>query len=378
MGFVKKNKGKNDSRSIPGSLGTQIKKYRELRDYSMKELGRRCGFAAPSADVRISEYETNKTVPNEKSLQDLTEALELDKDTLHGTSSYPFGRLRHDLFVLEELYGLHPEYINGGYCLTYDPQHDGCSYASEFYWFLQDWYKMYEQCKTNGNMPADKQEERRKKYVEWKGIYPSRFDDDARIEMEDQFLVAELNNNADSEVAKYFTEKRLLKFDEDMNEVISDFRINWKPIKKESDFTLIIMKAMENGLRIYKGSPQMYPSYDFGSIDLFSIKISDILSSDENKRLYAEIFCGVHTLNKARINVTRRVTAYGKETYLSFSCSQLDMSSFGDITLGWDRICRIVGMKNDKSVPKEESLKAEEEFLADIRDPLVDRELKFI
>jgi len=378
MGFRKKSKGKKDSKSIPGSLGAQIRKYRELRDYSRKELGNRCGFPAPSAEIRLTDYEANKKVPSDKSLQDLTQALGLDKDTLHGTSATSFNRMCHDMFVIEELYGIHPEFINGGYCLVYDPQHDGSAYASNIYSFLQDWYMMYEQCKPNFALTSEENEARIRKYEEWKGIYPSLFDDESRLTMEDLFCFAIDENERDRNYAKRFSENRFEKFNEDLKEIILEFRTTWKPIKMVSDFVLILLKCMEKGLKVYKGSLQQYFSGDLGSFDLFSIKVNDILLSDENKRLYAEIYCGVYTINKAKVPIKCRITALNKEIYLTYSCSQDQMDFFGDIIIYWDRMCSVAEMQNDRSISKEEILKAKNEFLTLIKDKILDRELIFI
>ena len=58
-----------DTGSIsPGSIGGKIKKYRELRGWTQKELGIRCGFTESTADVRIAQYEINSS--NEYSLLD--------------------------------------------------------------------------------------------------------------------------------------------------------------------------------------------------------------------------------------------------------------------------------------------------------------------
>ena len=47
----------------PGTIGGKIKRYRELRGWSQKELGIKCGFSASTADVRIAQYEKNKKIP---------------------------------------------------------------------------------------------------------------------------------------------------------------------------------------------------------------------------------------------------------------------------------------------------------------------------
>ena len=64
----------NDNFISPGSIGGKIKKIRELRGLTQKQLGIMCGFSASSADVRIAQYEKNKKKPREKTLKDICEA----------------------------------------------------------------------------------------------------------------------------------------------------------------------------------------------------------------------------------------------------------------------------------------------------------------
>ena len=56
----------------PGSIGGKIKKFREMRGWSQKELGIRCGFSPSTADVRIAQYEKNKKIPREKALKEIS------------------------------------------------------------------------------------------------------------------------------------------------------------------------------------------------------------------------------------------------------------------------------------------------------------------
>ena len=73
-----------DSKSnvSPGSIGGKIKRFRELRGWTQKELGLRAGFSESTADVRIAQYEKNKRVPKENVLKDIAYALEIDETAL--------------------------------------------------------------------------------------------------------------------------------------------------------------------------------------------------------------------------------------------------------------------------------------------------------
>ena len=41
------------------TLGEKIKKYRELRELTQRELGQKVGFSAGTEDSRIRKYEKN-------------------------------------------------------------------------------------------------------------------------------------------------------------------------------------------------------------------------------------------------------------------------------------------------------------------------------
>ena len=43
------------------TLGEKIKKYRELRGLTQRELGQKVGFSAGTEDSRIRKYEKNMT-----------------------------------------------------------------------------------------------------------------------------------------------------------------------------------------------------------------------------------------------------------------------------------------------------------------------------
>ena len=78
----------DDKYVSPGSIGGKIKKYRELRGWSQKELGLRCGFSASTADVRIAQYEKSKKIPRKKALKDIAAALEIDESALFDAGNY--------------------------------------------------------------------------------------------------------------------------------------------------------------------------------------------------------------------------------------------------------------------------------------------------
>lgn len=134
----------------PGTIGAKIKKIREYRCLTQKELGLKCGFSETTAQARIKQYESNQKIPREKALQTLTEALSIDKEVLYDADLSSYTQAIHTLFDLEEYHGLHPKEIDGHICLEFSgtTEYDGSieqlnsSYAKMTN-FLHEWYNMY-------------------------------------------------------------------------------------------------------------------------------------------------------------------------------------------------------------------------------------------
>jgi len=65
---------------VPSALRENLSRFRELRNLTQSELGKRAGFAAAS----ISHFETGQRVPSVESLVKLADALEVSVDALIG------------------------------------------------------------------------------------------------------------------------------------------------------------------------------------------------------------------------------------------------------------------------------------------------------
>ncbi len=164
-----------DKYLVPTStIGGKIKKIREYRNLTQKQLGIRCGYSEPTADVRIGQYEKNKKIPREKALETLAEALEIDKHSLFDADLVSESKAIHALFDIEDLHGLRPVKINGHIYLDFCGETiigTKVDYYSH-YDFLNKWYEMLEK---NTVTPTDSKEEalqKRKEYDLWRYEYP--------------------------------------------------------------------------------------------------------------------------------------------------------------------------------------------------------------
>ena len=159
----------------PGSIGGKIKRIREHRGWTQKELGVRCGFSESTADVRIRQYESNKKVPREKALKVIADALEIDECALYDADLLVTDRACHALFDLEDFHGLHPVKVNGRYYLEFSGptllQENGI-YELENESFLRKWAEEREKWLPERRDTEEETKEKRKRYDLWRYEYP--------------------------------------------------------------------------------------------------------------------------------------------------------------------------------------------------------------
>ena len=61
------------------AVGDRIKRARNLRGMTQKELGIAIGFEEKSADIRIAQYESNTRTPKEDLLRKIAEVLDVNR-----------------------------------------------------------------------------------------------------------------------------------------------------------------------------------------------------------------------------------------------------------------------------------------------------------
>ena len=88
------------------TLGEKIKKYRELRELTQRELGQKVGFSAGTEDSRIRKYEKNMMAPKTDIRRKIAEALDIDMSALNDIDIQTEKDAIRALFYLEEKYGM--------------------------------------------------------------------------------------------------------------------------------------------------------------------------------------------------------------------------------------------------------------------------------
>lgn len=105
------------------AIGERIRFFRNKRGMTMKYLGQAVGFPENSADVRISQYESETRVPKEDMTESLAWALDVSPEAISVPNIDSYIGLMHTLFCLEDRYGLIIEEKDGDFSLRIDPEH---------------------------------------------------------------------------------------------------------------------------------------------------------------------------------------------------------------------------------------------------------------
>ncbi|MDR0874815.1 MAG: helix-turn-helix domain-containing protein [Clostridiales Family XIII bacterium] len=102
------------------AIGERIKRIRNLRKLTQKELGLAIGFDERTADVRIAQYETGTRTPKEKYVDAIAHALDVTPYSLNVPDIDSYIGVMHILFTLEDNYGFKIDERDDTICLTLD------------------------------------------------------------------------------------------------------------------------------------------------------------------------------------------------------------------------------------------------------------------
>ena len=86
------------------AVGDRIKRVRNFRGMTMKELGMAVGFDEKSADVRIAQYENNSRKPKEELMRKIAVALDVSVAYLEDPTMNDAEGILHALFELDDQY----------------------------------------------------------------------------------------------------------------------------------------------------------------------------------------------------------------------------------------------------------------------------------
>ena len=172
----------NDKEDKPVTTGEKIKRVRQHRKMTQKELGEAIGLGATGAN-RIAQYEMGYRVPKKPLLQKMAEAMHVSPMALAEGGNGAAADMLEQLFWLdEEMPGViclvqtqrsaAPYNANHNLALHYDDNDDWPPASPVAMWFnstvldefLQDWAKAQQQLRRKEITEAE--------YFEWKICWP--------------------------------------------------------------------------------------------------------------------------------------------------------------------------------------------------------------
>lgn len=174
-------------------IGERIKKIREFRDITQKDLGVDLGFPANSAAVRIAQYENGSRIPKKETAIAISQKLRCNYINFYdGSDLGEAERIMMDFFWLEEsvsgsiyifqlqkyndkmdnrvAHGMYNDHQYGG---VYPPVAIALNY-NMVNDFMREWAIRFQEL-TDKAITADE-------YFEWKINWPSTCDDGGRFE----------------------------------------------------------------------------------------------------------------------------------------------------------------------------------------------------
>lgn len=142
------------------SFGQRLKRIRNFRGFTMKQLGMNLNIPERQADVRISQYESDKKMPRKDIIEQMARILDVNEWALDNPDINTYYGAMYNLFEYYFSYGLHPVKIDGKVYLTIDKNIAMDSLVESLY----DWYNEYEAFQ-NGTITKSQ-------FIDWMLKYP--------------------------------------------------------------------------------------------------------------------------------------------------------------------------------------------------------------
>ena len=102
------------------AFGKRIKRIRQLKGLTQRELGERIGFSGKAADIRIAQYESETRKPKDKIAEAMAFRLDVPTLALDVPDIDSDYGIIHTLFALEDENGFMIDEINGITCIRLD------------------------------------------------------------------------------------------------------------------------------------------------------------------------------------------------------------------------------------------------------------------
>ena len=141
------------------TIGQKIKKYREAKNLTQKQVALRAGMSEPA----IRNYELGNRTPSAKQIEKIALSLDVSPFAISNPDLESYVGVMHALFYLEENYGVIPGEIDGEICLRFKDKFSTISSD------VEKWLREYNAVQNASDDDIEKAE---KYYEEWKNSYP--------------------------------------------------------------------------------------------------------------------------------------------------------------------------------------------------------------
>ena len=157
------------------AVGDRIKRARNLRGLTQKDLGIAIGFDEKTADVRIAQYESGTRTPKQDMLEKIAEKLDVNYRALYEPTLYAAEDIMYTLFELDEHYRVHLHEIDDDTDLAYTSKHMAINFTSLLLdSFMREWQLRKRELYAG--------EITKEEYMEWKINWPATADDCGKFE----------------------------------------------------------------------------------------------------------------------------------------------------------------------------------------------------
>ncbi|RJE48823.1 transcriptional regulator [Dehalobacter sp. MCB1] len=157
------------------AVGDRIKRIRNLRGLTQKELGLAISFDDKTADVRIAQYESGIRTPKEDMLKEIAEVLDVNYRSIYEPSLYAAEDVMYTLFELDEHYPINLHDIEDNSAPKSPAKHIAIDFNSHLLnEFLTEWQQRKKDLADGIISKAE--------YMEWKLNWPQTCDEGAMKE----------------------------------------------------------------------------------------------------------------------------------------------------------------------------------------------------
>ena len=122
------------------AIGERIKRIRNLRNLTQKELGLAIGFDENTADVRVAQYESNTRKPKEDMLRKIADVLDVNFRSIYEPTLYAAEDIMYTLFELDEHYSIRRHEITDDSDPDYSEKHIAVNFHARILAsFMTEW-----------------------------------------------------------------------------------------------------------------------------------------------------------------------------------------------------------------------------------------------